>query len=247
MDIQDGVLLDQNSTGLGNDNNVVVDAGTALELANGVATENGGIAAGIQLGSSHLVLNGTGNTTFGDPSPLVILSQDEPLTGTNTMTGPISDPIVPTQDLWNGDVSLNTSMTVTFQAVPQYINLSGAKGGKTPTEFTLTFNGLTTGNLTYTGVGTTDAATIQTALNNLSTISGFTINGQSPGSVTVAANSTDNLFTVAFNGSLAGTTDQLTGTVTQTTATISVSSPTLTANLAKSHGHQPEHRRYHDD
>jgi autotransporter-associated beta strand protein len=66
------------------------------------------------------------------------------------------------------------------------------------TQFQLNFNGAITPLITYTGNGTTDAAHIQAALNNLSTINGL-------GSVTVTP-VTPGVFTVTFNGSLATST-----------------------------------------
>ena len=109
VDVQQGVVLDQNDTGLGSGaGTTTVETGAALELANGVAPENGGIASGIDVYGEHLVLNGTGNTTFGD-TPLTVLS------GASGPTAPVSDPIIPSDNMWRGPVTLGNSATLTVQ------------------------------------------------------------------------------------------------------------------------------------
>ena len=86
MDIQQGVLLNQNDTGLGSGvGTTTVEAGAALELANGTAPENGGIQSGLNIWAKHLVLNGTGNAAFGD-TPLTVLS------GATGATAPVNTP-----------------------------------------------------------------------------------------------------------------------------------------------------------
>jgi autotransporter-associated beta strand protein len=65
--------------------------GAALELQGAPPTTDGGISAGIQLWNEHLVLSGTGNTTFGD-TPLAVLSQGD--------------------NMWHGPVTLATNSTL---------------------------------------------------------------------------------------------------------------------------------------
>ena len=85
----------------------------------------------------------------------------------------------------------------------QAIALTGPGAGTT--SFTLTFNGITTGNITYTGTPA-DPGTIQAALNALSTIGG------AGGFVTVTA--VGNVYTVTFGGALANlNVTPLSGTV----------------------------------
>ncbi len=119
VNVEQGVVLDENDTGLGSENTTTVNPGTALELGNGTATENGGIAAGIQTAGENLVLNGSGNPEFGDAAPLVILPASNntiPTNGVaNLLAGPFDDPIVDTDQQWGGNVSLNTEFQVQFQ------------------------------------------------------------------------------------------------------------------------------------
>ena len=142
VDIQTGVLLDQNNTGLGlgidptTGNNVAtnivtVETGAALELANTIATENGGISAGVQVHGSTLVLNGTGNNLFGDTAPLVVLPAT-PLAGP-TATSPIGETITTTDDMWGGPVSIDQAIVVTF---PSAQNLISSKNSLTGTGLT---------------------------------------------------------------------------------------------------------------
>lgn len=74
------------------------------------------------------------------------------------------------------------------------------------TQFTLSFNGSTTGSITYTGDPATDALDIQDALNaaTFPTIGGLAM----PGSVQVAPNGAG-VFLVVFGGSLANITSPL--------------------------------------
>ena len=88
----------------------------------------------------------------------------------------------------------------------QTITLNSPVAGQT--QFNLSFNGATTGAITYTGVTNTDVNAVQNALNHLSTILNV------GGSVTVAEPS-PGVFTVTFGGSLAGSAQpQITGTIT---------------------------------
>src|SRR5207247_591414 len=76
VDMRQGVIRIQNDTALGTGTSaagisMVVNAGTALELAPTLPLETGGIQRGLQVWYDNLILNGTGNTDFGD-APLVI-------------------------------------------------------------------------------------------------------------------------------------------------------------------------------
>ena len=122
VDIQAGVILDQNDTGLGlgvdpstgknvTTNTVTVEAGAALELSNTIATENGGISDGVQFIGSELILNGTGNSHFGDTSPLVILPATPVVVPS---TAPIGESNIATDDMWGGPVSIDQTIVLTF-------------------------------------------------------------------------------------------------------------------------------------
>jgi autotransporter-associated beta strand protein len=102
----------------------------------------------------------------------------------------------------------------------QLLSFSGLKpSSATQTAFTLTFNGQTTPTITLTGGlgNAADVATIQNALNSLSTIGGV------GGSVNVIQTGTG-LYSIIFGGSLAATanTTPITVTVTASTATANV-------------------------
>lgn len=98
VDIQKGVLRIHNDTALGAgtataDTTTNVKSGAALELGPTLPLSTGGIQRGLQVWYTKLVLNGTGNTDFGD-APLVVGSND---------------------NLWRGPIVLNTNIAVTFK------------------------------------------------------------------------------------------------------------------------------------
>ena len=177
-----------------------------------------------------------GGGLLGTTQVVGITVTASPATATvNPAVGPIFDPIVSTQDMWSGPVAANTSFAVTFQPVPQVVTFTNPVVATT--KYNLTFNGIQTATLNYTGVGGTgvgsDAAVIQAALNSLTTVGGI------GGSVTVTPNGTDTAFTVNFGGTLLGTTQQLSAAVTGGTATAVVTQPTLTVNSSLLTGTAP--------
>jgi autotransporter-associated beta strand protein len=99
VDIRQGVILDQNSSGLGIDGggSVTVENGAALELQTGVAALNGGIAAGLEIWGKSLILNGTGNTSY-----------------TGTLIQPLTS--LAADNMWRGSVSLSGSTTIDVEA-----------------------------------------------------------------------------------------------------------------------------------
>jgi autotransporter-associated beta strand protein len=108
VDIQQGVVLDQNNTGLGSGAGAtIVESGAALELGNTTAPENGGVQDGLDVLGETLDVNGTGNTAFGD-MPVTVLS------GAAGATAPVGDTIVPSDYTWRGPVNLepNTNPSV---------------------------------------------------------------------------------------------------------------------------------------
>jgi autotransporter-associated beta strand protein len=119
VDIQEGVLLNQSNSGLGagtSTNVVTVESGASLALANSTANNNGGLSAGTQIWGQPLVLNGPGNATVLPPNssiplhlaPLVVQSD-------NSLAGGYTN-VFPTDQMWRGPVTLNTSSTIDVPA-----------------------------------------------------------------------------------------------------------------------------------
>ncbi len=97
VDIRGGALQIESDTALGDATSAapletIVESGAALELAPTVPEITGGISRGLDVQFDHLFLNGTGNTSLGD-APLTILSND---------------------NLWTGQVTLDTNLAVMF-------------------------------------------------------------------------------------------------------------------------------------
>jgi fibronectin-binding autotransporter adhesin len=255
--VQNGVLLAQHDTALGANGagTVTVQSGAALELGSSIPLQNGGVLGGLGIWGKNLVLNGSGNATFGS-STLTVLS------GITPTTDPINTPIVPTDNSWRGSISLGSDATITIQPNSRLtvtgsigdainpaangsnltingggtLNLAGANTYRgttfinegvltiangqalgTPgnaevqqltltdavagvTQFNLTFKGQTTGAITFTDDGPTDAAAIQAALNALTTIGGAAAVG---GVATVAA-LLPGEYRITLGGSLSG-------------------------------------------
>ena len=70
-----------------------METGAALELATPPADLTGDLATGLSIWGSPLTLYGNGNPTFGD-APLTVLAND---------------------NSWNGPISLNSNIDITFQ------------------------------------------------------------------------------------------------------------------------------------
>ncbi|MBX9680931.1 MAG: Ig-like domain repeat protein [Gemmataceae bacterium] len=78
-------------------------AGASLELGSTSPSVTGGIARGVQVGNETLVLNGTGNSLFGD-SPLTVLSG----AALTNIPPSVSSPIQTADYLWLSNINLNT-------------------------------------------------------------------------------------------------------------------------------------------
>ena len=101
VEVAEGVALVQHDTALGgNTGTVTVQAGAALELGNSVTDQTGGLANGRGIWGETLILHGSGNALFGD-SPLTVLAGNPPV------TGPSNNPIVATDNIWRGPISLS--------------------------------------------------------------------------------------------------------------------------------------------
>jgi autotransporter-associated beta strand protein len=134
--VQEGVLLNQNTTGLGGGGTVTVAAGATLALANGTRFNNANIEAGYQVRGLGLVLNGPGNNTLlvpgsnnpvaaGPLAPLVVLSNDNLIDGDPSLAQrPAFDNIIPSDFQWNGNVSLNASAALDVEASAR-LNIAG--------------------------------------------------------------------------------------------------------------------------
>jgi autotransporter-associated beta strand protein len=100
VDIREGVILDQNNSGLGLPGTatasvgaVTVESGAALELQASVASLNGGISTGLEVWGKQLILNGAGNTSL-----------------TGTLIQPLTN--LTSDNMWRGSVSLAGSSTI---------------------------------------------------------------------------------------------------------------------------------------
>ena len=208
------------------DSTTTVETGAALELGNTIATMNGGIAAGLQVQNVHLILNGSGNTTFNDPAPLVLLSHNDPV------YGPIKDTIIAAQYDWTGPISLNTAFTATFSpGIGAYTGtVTGATMAASGTVSAgITTNGspivITTGSSTanlYAGESVTLSGTGNAAANGTSTITAvtggagggtFTLNALGNGSAITGGNWTESGPIVITTTSTAGLSSGETVTV----------------------------------
>ena len=153
--IDQGVLLLQNSTGLGAGNagstqTVTVLSGAALEIGNtstaleinnslGSATytssNTGGIQEGLEVWGEHLILNGAGDPTFGDTA-LTVLSSNAPTTGPDVQTIAVS-PLGSFNLIYNGletGISTLTAISETGTTVTATVSsVAGLKVGETVT------------------------------------------------------------------------------------------------------------------
>ncbi len=199
VDIIQGVLLLQNSTGLGDGlgSTTTVEAGTALELANGIAPDNGGILGGIGVEGENLVLNGAGDPLLNDPAPLDVLAPSDNSTYDPAL-GPMDDPIIATDTLWAGNVTFDTPITVTFQG--------GALAGAAQPTLTANIAGL---------IGTVPTVHIVT-----------TITGQVSPITNAPQNAVQ---AISFGGSITGGTFTLKYAALQTAAINWSSNPTILA------------------
>ena len=92
FDLMGGVVRIQNDTALGAGGTVTVGSGTALELGTTLPQLAGGQESGLDITGENLILQGTGNPTFGD-APLTILQDD---------------------NAWQGNITLDSSIAITF-------------------------------------------------------------------------------------------------------------------------------------
>jgi autotransporter-associated beta strand protein len=152
VDIRQGVLLDQNNTGLGAgtgpDSTTTVEAGAALALANGIGVLNGGAQTGINIYGEHLVLNGPGNNTLST-GPLASLN----VFADNTVPG-ATDPIIPSDDMWRGPVTLNSSASVAVQPNSRLILSGSIDDGTNPLPAGSDLSKVAGGELVLTGGNT---------------------------------------------------------------------------------------------
>ncbi len=104
VDVREGVLRVQNDTALGQSSsgtnlqsevftttNTTVEPGAGLELATGIAANNGGISAGIQVVNEQMILNGAGVqvAVAGQPGEAFTLSYTDPKNGIVYTTAPL--------------------------------------------------------------------------------------------------------------------------------------------------------------
>ncbi len=118
VDIKQGVLLAQNNTALGAGTAptsiTTVESGAALLLSDGIQIPTAGGS------NEQLILNGPGNTSLGATYDLTGGPPLAPLTVLSDATIPnlvgATDVIVPTtNNVWNGPVTLNTSVAIEIE------------------------------------------------------------------------------------------------------------------------------------
>lgn len=198
-------------------------SGTALELANSdpteyvadqLSNESGGIGSGIGVWGEQLILKGTGDANYGDTAPLDVIAANDPV------LGPFADPIFPTDDLWNGPITLANTPTGTtpanvniYVAANSRITVQGAIGDGGLND-NLTFNGLgqvnlaapnTYGGMTYVNSGVltvmNDAALGTPGTSAVQTIN---VSALTPGSTyTINFNNAPTAATVTYTGNSA--------------------------------------------
>jgi autotransporter-associated beta strand protein len=139
VDIRQGVLLDQNNTGLGagipfgnftpsQDPTVTVEPGAALALTSFVLpSENGTTSSGVDIWGEHLILNGPGNDTLGEPLGAVNVLATDQLTAPNDTT------IVPADAMWRGPVTLQSSTTFNLDGGTRLLLLGNMDDATNPT------------------------------------------------------------------------------------------------------------------
>jgi autotransporter-associated beta strand protein len=215
VDVKQGVLLNQNDTGLGIGNlptsSTTVESGAALELASTNPKTNGGLQAGLGIWGNHLILNGSGNSAFGDGA-LTVLSPSDPY-------GPVNDPIVSSDDMWRGPVTLTSSASIQVEPNSR-LTLFGSiddATNKAPEGSDLTFTG--GGGLDLAAAGTYRGVTNVTAgaltLQNGLALGGSPIAAQQVLTITGAKAGTTQ-FSLSFGSS---TTPPITYTFSDADAT----------------------------
>ncbi|MBI2808901.1 MAG: Ig-like domain repeat protein [Planctomycetes bacterium] len=127
VDIRSGVLRIQHDRALGvpalanGVTTTTVQSGTGLELSQTPPLANGGIQRGLQVWNTNLILNGSGNVSFGD-APLTVFSDDH---------------------AWRGPITLNSVVALSFKnqlgntALPRVVvDTTSLTGGSTSVQIT---------------------------------------------------------------------------------------------------------------
>lgn len=136
VEVNEGVLVLQNSTalGLGNGSKTTVAEGATLALGTTIAGNNGGTVAGLAIFGERLILNGRGSNTLLQPNnagsvldtsykqtrvgqlaALVSLANADFLNGTGTLLEPTFADIIAADHRLAGTVGLNASSAIDTQ------------------------------------------------------------------------------------------------------------------------------------
>lgn len=230
VNIDAGVLLNQNNTGLGAGytagSTTTVAAGAALALANNTAYNNGGLESGITVNGEQLVLNSNpdlqtvtvNGSLFGTFALSLTVGGNTATTGALAANIPAAQPeaAIASATESGTTVTITTSTDNNFQTGELVtiagITPSGYDGtfqitAIDPTQFTYTAPAklpaasLSSATATLTGTST---SSLQNALQGLLT----NLTGANGGTVTVTQNG--DTYDLVYGGTLAGTTPTLT-------------------------------------
>ena len=137
VDVREGVLVDQNPTGMGTEGTVTVESGATLALANVLAGQDGNVDTGFATWDTNLVLNGPGNTTLDIPNgttgsgagltylqtsgplaPFKVLANDGLMDGNTAVTGLGYDAVTAADAdfAWTGNVELRHQRRPRYRA-----------------------------------------------------------------------------------------------------------------------------------
>ncbi len=202
--VANGVLLVQNDTALGapGGGTVTVQNGAALELANSLTDQNGGVLSGLGIWGKNLVLHGPGNSTFNRGTVAVLSGRDEPAAPLGAV------PVGAADHMWRGPVTLASDDVVFEVQDDSRLTITGDIGEVPGTAAGLTLRGggalslfgngsyggtthITAGVLTIgsgDALGTPGHSELQTItlLNDFPLITAFTFKGYTTGPIIFA-------------------------------------------------------------
>jgi autotransporter-associated beta strand protein len=218
VNVDEGVLLNQNNTGLGTGYTAgsvtTVQAGAALALANSTAYNNGGVESGISVGGEQLVLNSNPNVqTVTVNGTLFGTFQLGMTVGNNSQTTPALPANLPAAGMAI-TAATETGTTVTVSTVAangfqtgQLVTIAGI----TPTGYDGTFpvTVINANTFTYTaapnlGAATLNGATASGTGRTLQSALQALVTQLAGPNATVSVTQTGDVYNIVYGGSLAG-------------------------------------------